>query len=209
MEILPLQVHGQDGHATTCDDRRSPLQSREVFVKLHARLHRGSEVLEHELELLARGGTDGVRHVRIGDETTEAHYEEITPGVYSLLINGRSYEAYVSKRPGDAPGLSSPYEVVIGMRRYLVELRDPRQWRRRGSSIETEGPQEIVAPMPGKIVKTLVAEGQEVKRNQGLLVIEAMKMQNELRAPRAGRVERVYTAEGQGVEAGTRLLRLA
>jgi biotin carboxyl carrier protein len=63
--------------------------------------------------------------------------------------------------------------------------------------------------MPGKIVKTLVTEGQEVQHNQGLLVIEAMKMQNELRAPRAGRVERVYTAEGQGVETGTRLLRLA
>jgi pyruvate carboxylase subunit B len=62
--------------------------------------------------------------------------------------------------------------------------------------------------MPGKIVKTLVSEGQEVKSNQGLLVIEAMKMQNELRAPRAGRVERVYLTEGQGVEAGTRLLRL-
>ena len=79
-----------------------------------------------------------------------------------------------------------------GLRRYLVELRDPRRWRRTGSSIEAEGPQEIVAPMPGKIVKVLVTEGQEVSRGQGLLVIEAMKMQNELRAPRAGRVERIY-----------------
>jgi len=198
-----------DGWATIGDDRRTPLRLREAFVKFQARLHRGSEVLEQELELLARDAANGVRRVRIGNETTEAHYEEITPGVYSLLINGHSYEAYVSKRPGDTPGLSSPYVVVVGLRRYLVELRDPRQWRRRGSWIETEGPQEIVAPMPGKIVKTLVTEGQEVEHNQGLLVIEAMKMQNELRAPRAGRVERVYTAEGQGVETGTRLLRLA
>ena len=164
--------------------------------------------LEHEVELLAHETANGVRRFRIGSETTEAHYEEITPGVYSLLMNGRSYEASVSKRPGDAPGLASPYVVVVGLRRYLVELRDPRQWRRTGSSIEAEGPQEIVAPMPGKIVKLLVTEGQEVKHNQGLLVIEAMKMQNELRAPRAGRVERVYTAEGQGVETGARLLRL-
>jgi len=65
-----------------------------------------------------------------------------------------------------------------------------------------------VAPMPGKIVRILVTEGQEVKRDQGLLVIEAMKMQNELRAPRAGRVERVYMTEGRGVETGARLLRL-
>ena len=53
-----------------------------------------------------------------------------------------------------------------------------------------------------------MTEGQDVKRNQGLLVIEAMKMQNELRAPRSGRVERIYMVEGQGVETGTRLLRL-
>jgi biotin carboxyl carrier protein len=89
-----------------------------------------------------------------------------------------------------------------------VELRDPRRWRRTGSSIELEGPQEIVAPMPGKVAKILVTEGEEVKSGEGLLVIEAMKMQNELRAPRAGRVERVYTAEGRGVESGARLLRL-
>jgi biotin carboxyl carrier protein len=57
-------------------------------------------------------------------------------------------------------------------------------------------------------VKVLVTEGQEVSRDQGLLVMEAMKMQNELRAPRAGRIERVYMEEGRGVESGTRLLRL-
>ena len=62
--------------------------------------------------------------------------------------------------------------------------------------------------MPGKIVKILVTEGQEVQRDQGLLVIEAMKMQNELRAPRAGRIDRIYMAEGRGVESGARLLRL-
>jgi len=177
-------------------------------VKFHARLHRGSKTVEQEVELLAHEKANGLRRFRIGGQTAEAHCEEIAPGVYSLLINGRSYEASISKRPGDAPGLAGPYVVVVGLRRYLVELRDPRQWRRRGSSLEAEGPQEIVAPMPGKIVKVLVTEGQEVKREQGLLVIEAMKMQNELRAPRAGRVARISTAEGRGVESGARLLLL-
>ena len=177
-------------------------------MKLYARLHRGAEVLEHELELLKPPTAKSPWRFRMGNQTTEAHCEEITPGVYSLLMNGRSFQAYVSKPPGDAPGLAGPYVVVVGLRRYLVELRDPRQWRRRGSSIETEGPLEIVAPMPGKIVKVLVAEGDEVQRGQGLLVIEAMKMQNELRAPRAGRVERVYLAEGRGVENGARLVKV-
>ena len=62
--------------------------------------------------------------------------------------------------------------------------------------------------MPGKVVKILVAEGQDVTRDQGLLVMEAMKMQNEMRAPRDGRIERVYVQEGAGVESRARLLRL-
>ena len=134
--------------------------------------------------------------------------EEISPGIYSILIDGRSYEAQVSKRPGDAEGYSSPYTVNVGLRQYLVEIRDPRRRRRDGAGVQEQGPQEIVAPMPGKIVEVLVRENQEVVRDQGLLVIEAMKMQNVIRAPRAGRVERLYAQEGTGVEAGFRLLRL-
>ena len=177
-------------------------------MKFNARVHRGSKMVEHEVELAASEAANGVRRFRIGSRTAEAHSEEITTGVYSLLLNGRSYEAFVSKRPGDAPGLAGPNVIVVGLRRYLVELHDPRRWRRTGSSLEAEGPQEIVAPMPGKIVKVLVTEGQQVERNQGLLVIEAMKMQNELRAPRAGRIERIYVEEGRGVESAARLLRL-
>jgi biotin carboxyl carrier protein len=177
-------------------------------VKLRARLHRGSKSLEYEVELAAPVTANGVRRLLMGSQSAEAHCEEITPGVYSLLVNGRAYEACISKRPGDPPGLASPYIVTVGRRRYRVELRDPRRWRRTGSSLEAEGPQEIVAPMPGKIVRVLVTEGQEVERDQGLLVIEAMKMQNELRAPRAGRVECVNMMEGQGVETGARLMRL-
>ena len=177
-------------------------------MKFQARLHRGSKTLEHEAELVTHESVNGVRSFRVGNRTAEAHTEEIAPGVYSLLLNGKSYEALVSKHPSDASGLAGPYVVVVGLRRYLVELRDPRRWRRTGSSLEAEGPQEIVTPMPGKIVKVLVTEGQEVRRDQGLMVIEAMKMQNELRAPRAGRIDRVYSEEGRGVEAGARLVRL-
>lgn len=177
-------------------------------MKLHARVRRGAQVSEHEVELLSPGTADGARQFRVDRETIEAQCEEITPGVYSILINGRTYEANVSKRSGGAPGRSTPSVVVVGARSYLVEVRDPRQWRQSGSSIEAEGPQEITAPMPGKIVKVLVTEGQDVARDQGLLVIEAMKMQNELRAPRAGRVTHIYATEGRGVESGARLVRL-
>ncbi len=177
-------------------------------MRLYARVKYGVKTLEGELDLQASEAPDGVRRIRFGAQTAEAQFEEIAPNVYSVLLNGRSYEASVSKRPRDAPGVAGQYVVMVGPRQYLVELRDPRRWRRMRSSIEAEGPQEIFAPIPGKIVKVLVKDGQEVKRDQGLLVIEAMKMQNELRAPRAGRVEHVYLAEGQGVETGARLLRM-
>jgi len=177
-------------------------------MKFTARLHRGSKTLEHQVDLLPPKAANGVRYFRVNSQAVEAQCEEIIPGVYSLLLDGRPYEVHILRRPGDAPGLASPYVVSVGLRRYVVELRDLRRWRRRGSAIEMEGPQEITAPMPGKIVRVLVAEGQEVAANQGLLVVEAMKMQNELRAPRAGRVDRVYTRVGTGVEAGARLVRL-
>jgi biotin carboxyl carrier protein len=180
-------------------------------MKFEIKLHAGSKASEHRLELpepeAASQDKGQIRFVLDG-EAGEAQGEEISPGVYSMLMSGRSYEAHVTKRPGDPAGLQSPFVVTVGLRHYLVQLRDPRHRRRGSSAVEAEGPQEIVAPMPGKIVKLLVRENQEVSRDQGLLVIEAMKMQNELRAPRPGRVERIYVVEEMGVETGFRLLRL-
>ena len=183
-------------------------------MKLEIKLHAGSKASQHHLEILpsraARPGENPIRFVLDG-QGAEAHAEEVSPGVYSILLGGRSYEVDVAKRPGDPPGSESPFVVTVGLRHYLVEIRDPRGGRRsmrRPSGIEAEGPREIVAPMPGKIVRVLVQENQEVARDQGLLVIEAMKMQNELRAPRGGRVERIYVGEGLGVETGAPLLRL-
>jgi biotin carboxyl carrier protein len=177
-------------------------------MKITALLQRGAKTLEQEVEIVPHESPNGIRKFQIGGKSIEALVEEITPGVYSIILNGRTYEAFVSKLAVDSPGITSPHAVAVGLRRYLIELRDPRRWRRAGSAIEGEGPQEIIAPMPGKIVKILVKEGQEVERGQGLMVIEAMKMQNELRASRAGRVERIHMKEGSGVESGARLVRL-
>jgi biotin carboxyl carrier protein len=185
-------------------------------MKLEIRIHSGSKTSEHEFELSTpasalpgrRGAPSSGAKIKFDGETLLADGEEITPGVYSILIDGRSYEAHVNRRASDAESDSSPYVVTVGLRHYLVEIRDPRRWRRDGAGVREKAPQEIVAPMPGKIVKVLVSENQQVVRDQGLLVIEAMKMQNEIRASRAGRVERIYAQEETGVEAGFCLLRL-
>jgi biotin carboxyl carrier protein len=180
-------------------------------LKFDIKIHAGSKSSEHRLELFPPGPdspAEGSLQFILDGKKTDAQGEEISPGVYSILVGRRSHEAHVSKRPGDPAGHETPFVVTVGLRHYLVEVRDPRRWRRGSAGAESEGPQEIVAPMPGKIVKLLVTETQEVSRHQGLLVVEAMKMQNELRAPRAGRVERIYVREGMGVETGFRLLRL-
>ncbi len=77
---------------------------------------------------------------------------------------------------------------------------------RDGSSASGAGTQRVLAPMPGKVLRVLVKPGDEVRTRQGLVVVEAMKMENELRAAREGRVREVLVAEGQSVEAGTALV---
>jgi biotin carboxyl carrier protein len=76
-------------------------------------------------------------------------------------------------------------------------------WRgRRHGALEAEGRQQITAPMPGKVVRVLLQEGDTVEAGQGLLVVEAMKMQNEIRSPKSGRVEKLFAKEGLAVNAG-------
>ncbi len=125
----------------------------------------------------------------------EADAIKISRGTYSILLAGRSLEVTVEET---ANGLL----VRANGREYQVEIFDPRSWRRgRGAGIELEGRQQLIAPMPGKIVRVLVAAGQQVAAGQGLLVIEAMKMQNEIHSPKSGTVEKV-AREGQTVNAG-------
>jgi biotin carboxyl carrier protein len=119
----------------------------------------------------------------------------ISPSAYSILVGGRSLEVTVEEHSGELL-------VRTAGREFRVEIFDPRSWQRgKGGGIELEGRQQLVAPMPGKIVRVLAAPGEQVTAGQGLLVIEAMKMQNEIRSPKSGTVEKL-AAEGQTVSAG-------
>lgn len=117
------------------------------------------------------------------------------PGVYSVLLDGRVYDARVEETP-------SGLVVVIDGYRFEIDVHDPRRWNRRDASRGVDGVQTVVAPMPGKVVRVLVATGDAVVAGQGLLVVEAMKMQNEMKAVRAGRILNVAVKEGATVTAG-------
>ena len=126
----------------------------------------------------------------------EADAVEVSPGTYSVLIGGRNYEVHLSRR-------GTAVLATVGSHEFIVEIVDPRAWRRgRGGAIEAEGRQEILAPMPGKVVRILAGAGTKVEARQGVLVIEAMKMQNELRSPKSGTVEKLLVREGQTVDSG-------
>jgi biotin carboxyl carrier protein len=93
-------------------------------------------------------------------------------------------------------------EVSVNGRVFRVEVFDPRSMRGRKAAGVTEGRQAVAAPMPGRVIRVLVEAGQEVEAGQGLIVVEAMKMQNEMKSPKAGRVIEVKAIDGATVAAG-------
>jgi biotin carboxyl carrier protein len=126
----------------------------------------------------------------------EADAIEISPGVYSILINGESIEAKVA-------GSSSSLRVVANGEEYVATIENVRGLKKnRAGATEVAGRQSIVAPMAGKIIRTLVTAGDDVESGQGLMIVEAMKMQNEIRSPKSGKVERIAVVEGQTVNPG-------
>jgi biotin carboxyl carrier protein len=127
----------------------------------------------------------------VGHATGDASIVETEPGVWSVLTGGASYEARVE---GD--------EIVIDGHRFRYEIDDPRQWKGSQSSAGIHGKISIAAPMPGRIVRILAEAGELVVAGQGIVVIEAMKMQNELKAPRDGRVTAIGVKEDDRVNAG-------
>jgi biotin carboxyl carrier protein len=133
----------------------------------------------------------------IDGRTRAADAVRIDKALYSILLDGRSFEAHLRDDIGGG------IVVTIDGREFPVRVEDPRQWHRpRGGVIEAEGSQQVLASMPGKVVRLLSQAGQAVEAGQGLLVLEAMKMQNEVRSPKSGVLERLLVAEGQAVNAG-------
>jgi len=140
---------------------------------------------------------DGERYrFRLDDQAErEARLVEVEPGIFSVLLEGRSYEAHAE------PGNDCAWITIRG-HRFRVAITDPRRFSSRRSRSHAHEREEIIAPMPGKIVRLLVEPGQTVEPGQGVIVMEAMKMQNEMKAHRAGRVASLPVSPGDTVSAG-------
>lgn len=139
---------------------------------------------------------DAKRSCSIDGVLVNADAIEIAPGIYSILIDGHSFEVRVAPFGGEL-------RASVNSTEYVLRIRDPRKWERnRGAGSSYEGRQDVGAPMPGRVVRVLARPGDSVAAGQGIIVVEAMKMQNEVRSPKEGRIERVLVKEGQVVNAG-------
>ncbi|OGQ82016.1 MAG: hypothetical protein A3F90_20370 [Deltaproteobacteria bacterium RIFCSPLOWO2_12_FULL_60_19] len=120
---------------------------------------------------------------------------------YSLIVDNRSFEVDIDVSEDD-------YRVLVDGRNYHIHLLDERRMRLGGlqAGIELQGRQRVSVPMPGKVIAVLVSEGDKVERGQGLVIVEAMKMENEVRSPINGEVKEVKVKAGDSLEAGAALL---
>jgi biotin carboxyl carrier protein len=143
----------------------------------------------------------GAWKVKIGDVEHLLDSRTLAAAQVSLLENGKNHEVYLH-RAGDA------FDCLVANQRYRFTLLTEQKARRLAALGKEDqgGRREIKASMPGKVVDVLVAVGDKVEPKQGVLVIEAMKMENEIKTPGAGEVKEIAVKPGQAVEAGELLL---
>jgi biotin carboxyl carrier protein len=143
------------------------------------------------------------KHVSVDGKLYEIDFESVSgQPVYSLIVDGRSHESYVYQGEDN-------WQVLLRGRLYPITVEDEREKRLRaaaGGGVAETGEFHLRAPMPGLVVAIPVTEGQEIKKGQVILILESMKMQNELKAPRDGTVGRIRVKAGESVEQKQTLL---
>lgn len=142
-------------------------------------------------------------HVSINGRVQEVDFESISgQPVYSLIIDGKSYESYVYET-------EEGWQVLTRGRQYNLTVEDEREKRLRaaaGSGVAESGEYHLKAPMPGLVVAIPLGEGEKVEKGQVVVILESMKMQNELKSPKAGTVGRIRVKQGETVEQRQALL---
>jgi biotin carboxyl carrier protein len=143
------------------------------------------------------------KHIRIGDRLLAVDFESVNgQPVFSVILDGKSYESFISES-------DEGWQVLMRGRQYQITVEDEREKRLRaaaGGGVTEGGEFNLKAPMPGLVVAIPVAEGQEIKKGQVLIILESMKMQNELKSPKDGIVERIRVKAGESVEQKQALL---
>ncbi|MFQ5706248.1 MAG: biotin/lipoyl-containing protein [bacterium] len=147
--------------------------------------------------------TDGELQVLLNGQSHPVQFQQLgPPGLFSLVFANRCYQLFIRKN-------SACYEVIVDNQKYHVELADERQKqlnRLTKKEAKRAEPKQVKAPMPGLIVKIEVREGQRVKPGDGLVIIEAMKMENEIKATAGGIVKKIFKTDEESVDKDTLLM---
>ena len=162
------------------------------FIARHA-----GEDIPIEVERLASG-----YRVRVGDQWFDVDLAEAGRFLRSLRLEDGTQLALIHHRDG------TMHEVSLGDAIIHVDITDPLSLKRRRTEDQMSAAGEIRALMPGRIVRVMVGKGDAVRKGTGLLVLEAMKMQNEIQSPTDGVVDQVFVQDGQTVESGAELMRI-
>jgi biotin carboxyl carrier protein len=140
---------------------------------------------------------DGRAEFAHDGQRREAEVSEPEPGLYVITIGARIYRCTIDRGSGGTA------EIIVNGRRIPVEISDPKRARGRAGAVGgASGRVVLTAPMAGKVVRVICAVDDEVAAEAGVLVVEAMKMQNEVQSPKSGRVVEIRVSEGQTVNAG-------
>jgi biotin carboxyl carrier protein len=138
---------------------------------------------------------DGRWSCRLDGRDLEVDAILVRPDVLSLRIGNMAYEVKSERVANDL-------QLWVGSTCFAAEVRDPRSLRGRSRAADDHGPKKITASMPGKVVRLLVREGEAVDQGAGVAVVEAMKMQNEIKSPKKGAVRKILVSEGATVNPG-------
>lgn len=143
---------------------------------------------------------EGAFDVTVDGATARVDAAKSGRTIYSVIADGRQWEAIVDERGAHG------FDVVVAGRLFHLEAEDERS-QRLAQTVKAgpTGPQTVEAEMPGKVIKIEVGVGDEVAAGQGVVILEAMKMENEIVSPMDGRVSRIEVAEGDTVETGAAL----
>jgi len=138
---------------------------------------------------------DGRWSCRLDGRDLEVDAVLARPDVLSLRIGNLAYEVMCERVANDL-------YLWVGSTRFAADVRDPRSLRGRARAGDDHGPKKITAPMPGKVVRVMVRAGDQVEPGAGVAVVEAMKMQNEIKSPKKGTIQKILVSEGATVNAG-------
>lgn len=158
------------------------------------------------LDLEAAKGGGGRYTVTVDGEVHQVDARRLAGGNWSVLIDGQSYD--IELEVAGATEREGSYNALVRGRVIDLTVQDERRVRMAAGArkVKVEGPQLVKCPMPGKVVKVLVALDQVVEDGTPLIIVEAMKMENEIRSPTAGKVTRIFAEAGQTVEAHAKLI---